>query len=293
MRTSLFPRPAWRVSLLAIVAALLLAVAAASCGRGTPDLVVDTPTISEESPAAGHLFTLGATVRNQGDGASSATTLRYYLSNDPTIATGDTEVGVNSVSGLDASEERDGSITLMAPSEPGTYYYGACADSPSDESDTANNCSDAVAVTVKLVVGFAPYPGNTDDDELTSGANPSGSCIFDTKGAEPHRSGDHVLAQGRWIVGPDSECPVARVVVILYGWWCDPAGCGWREIADGSSVVRPAGASDQVVTAQSICTSDETTGMLSVVDVDLLNMEDTGEQSVTVANVDCRPPNPE
>ena len=139
--------------------------------------------------------------------------------------------------------------------------------------------------------GFAPYPGDADDNEITSGANSTGSCIFNTRSAEPHRSGDSVVAQGWWIVSPDSECPVARVNVILYGWWCDSEGCRWRVIADGSSVVRPEGASDQAVTAQRICVSDETTGMRSVVDVDLLDMTDTGERSVTVANVNCRPPN--
>lgn len=278
--------------LLGIVAAVLLALAGLSCGIPGPDLVVDTPTVSGENLAAGDSFTLRARVNNQGQSPSAPTMLRYYLSHDPTLTTGRTEVGAISVSGLDDSEGSVESITLTAPYEPGTYYYGACVDPPSEESDTANNCSDAVAVAVKLAVGFAPYPGHLEDDEITSGANPTGSCIFNTRSAEPHRSGDHVLAQGWWIIGPNSRCPVARVNVVLYGWWCDVEACGWREIAEGSSVVRPAEASDEVVTAQSICTSDGTTGMRSVVDVDLLNMEDTGETSATTANVNCRPPDP-
>ena len=40
----------------------------------------------------GASFTLSATVRNQGGGAAPSTTLRYYLSTDETITTGDTEV---------------------------------------------------------------------------------------------------------------------------------------------------------------------------------------------------------
>ena len=40
------------------------------------------------------------------------------------------------------------SIVLSAPSATGTYYYGGCVDSVSDEGDTANNCSGSVAVTV-------------------------------------------------------------------------------------------------------------------------------------------------
>ena len=37
------------------------------------------------------------------------------------------------MSSLDASESGDESISLTAPSSAGTYYYGACVDSVSDE----------------------------------------------------------------------------------------------------------------------------------------------------------------
>ena len=37
---------------------------------------------------------------------------------------------------------------LTAPSTAGTYYYGACVDAVTDESDTTNNCSSSVQVTV-------------------------------------------------------------------------------------------------------------------------------------------------
>ena len=110
-----------------------------------PDLVVDTPTVDASAPAAGARFTLSATVRNQGRGASDSTTLRYYQSADSTITTGDTEVGTDSVSRLGASASGDESVSLTAPSTPVTYYYGACVDAVSDESDTTNNCSAAVS----------------------------------------------------------------------------------------------------------------------------------------------------
>ena len=119
-----------------------------------PDLVVDTPTVSESAPAVGARFTLSATVRNQGNGASAFTTLRYYQSTDSTITTGDTEVGTDSVSRLDASQSGDESISLTAPSTPGTYYYGTCVDAVSGESDTTNNCSSAVTVTVGSVNAY-------------------------------------------------------------------------------------------------------------------------------------------
>ena len=115
---------------------------------GTPDLVVQTPSVSDSSPNAGGSFTLSATVRNQGNGLSASTTLRYHRSSDATISTSDTEVGTDTVSALTPAGASDGSISLTAPSTAGTYYYGACVDPVSGESNSQNNCSTAVRVTV-------------------------------------------------------------------------------------------------------------------------------------------------
>ena len=115
---------------------------------GTPDLVVQTPSVSDSSPNTGGSFTLSAAVRNQGNGRSASTTLRYYRSTDETISTSDTEVGTDTVSALTPAGASDGSISLTAPSTAGTYYYGACVDPVSGESNSQNNCSTAVRVTV-------------------------------------------------------------------------------------------------------------------------------------------------
>ena len=122
--------------------------------------MVNTPTVSDSSPDAGASFTLSATVRNQGDGSSDSTTLRYYRSTDSSISTSDTEVGTDSVGGLAASGSSPESINLTAPSTAGTYYYGACVDAVSGESDTGNNCSAAVRVSVTAApaAGTTPYP---------------------------------------------------------------------------------------------------------------------------------------
>ena len=69
---------------------------------GEPDLVVAAPSVSDSGPIAGATFTLLATVRNAGEGAPAATTLRYYRSPDATITTSDTEVGTDEVAGLAA-----------------------------------------------------------------------------------------------------------------------------------------------------------------------------------------------
>ena len=135
---------------------LLVAISA----TGTPDLVVQTPSVSDSSPNAGGAFTLSATVRNQGNGLSASTTLRYYRSPDATISTSDTAVGTDAVGGLAASGTSAESISLTAPSTAGTYYYGACVDPVSEESATGNNCSDSRVVTVRSGSNLQIYNDN-------------------------------------------------------------------------------------------------------------------------------------
>ena len=114
-----------------------------------PDLVVVLPTVDESSPAVGVRFTLSITVRNDGNGDSPATILRYYRSTDATISTADTGEGSQTLAGLAASESITEYAGLTAPLTTGTYYYGACVDAVTDESDTTNNCSGSVEVTVE------------------------------------------------------------------------------------------------------------------------------------------------
>ena len=112
-----------------------------------PDLVVAV-TLSDAALEPGESFTLSATVRNVGDSASAATFLRYHRSTDATIARSDEAVGTDSVAALGALAASAESVERTAPSTGGTYYYGACVDAVADETETANNCSAAVAVTV-------------------------------------------------------------------------------------------------------------------------------------------------
>ena len=179
-----------------------------------PDLVVDTPTVDASAPAAGASFTLNATVRNQGNGRSDSTTLRYYQSTDSTITTGDTEVGTDSVFRLDASESGAESISVTAPSTAGTYYYGGCVDAVSGESDTANNCSAAVTVTV----GAAPAPDLVVDAPTVDVSAPAAGARFtlnatvrnqgngrsDSTTLRYYRSNDSTITTGDTAVGTDS-----------------------------------------------------------------------------------------
>ena len=144
---------------------------------GSPDLIVESPSVSDSTLTTGQSFTLSATVRNQGNGSSAATTLRYYQSSNATISTSDTEVGTDSVSGLSASGTSAESVSLNAPSSAGTYYYGACVNSVTGESDTNNNCSDAVAITVSSSSGNGSGGGGSGDAITGSITGCSGSRI--------------------------------------------------------------------------------------------------------------------
>ncbi len=113
-----------------------------------PDLVVESPRSTEAALTPGGVFSFAATVRNRGDNPSDATTLRYYRSLNSRISSSDTPVGTDPVSALSPSATDRQSIDLQAPATPGTYYYGACVDPVSSESDTTNNCSTGVTVGV-------------------------------------------------------------------------------------------------------------------------------------------------
>ena len=115
--------------------------------EGGPDLIVQSPSASAVMLTPGQAFTLQVTVQNQGDQQATATVLRYYRSNNATITASDTEVGTDAIDALDASATSEQSIELTA-SGGVERYYGACVVSVSGESNTDNNCSSAVKITV-------------------------------------------------------------------------------------------------------------------------------------------------
>ncbi len=128
------------------------------------DLVVQSPSVSNNSLETGEAFNLGATVRNQGDLAAGSTTLTYYRSTNANITTSDTEVGQDSVSALGVNASSAETIGLIAPNSAGNYYYGACVATVSGEGTTDNNCSSAVLVSVNA-------PVNSDLVVLTPSVN--------------------------------------------------------------------------------------------------------------------------
>ena len=123
-----------------------------------PDLVVQSPSVSSSMLTPGQLFTTGAIVRNQGDGYfSSMSYLRYYLSSDQIISANDALLSIDSVMSLSPNETSEESNPATAPNTNGTYWIGACIDAVDGESNTTNNCSTAVKITV----------GNNQTDKIS------------------------------------------------------------------------------------------------------------------------------
>ena len=118
---------------------------------GGPDLVAELSERAQDVWAR-YSFGLVAAVRNRGDGVAEATTLRYFQSSDATITSDDAEVAAATVDGLAAGSSSEYPVRITAPSESGTYYYGACVDAVDGESDTENNCSAGIEVAVSARV---------------------------------------------------------------------------------------------------------------------------------------------
>ena len=197
------------LALAAIVFAGLASCSAAVLpdgAREVPDLMVSSPSASAGAPAAGTTFTLSVVVSNQGEGAAAAATLRYYRSTDATITSSDTEVGKDTVAQLAGSGSSSQSVELTAPASPGAYYYGACVDPVTDESDTTNNCSTSVPVTVPETE-TEPQPGPEPEPEpdperhpdlvvtapSVSDSNPAGGAQF-TLSATVRNAGEGAAA---------------------------------------------------------------------------------------------------
>ena len=196
-----------------------------SPGGGSPDLIVDAPRVSNSSLSPGQPFTLSATVRNRGDGQAASTTLRYFRSSDATISASDAGVGTDAIGSLAASGAVDVSIGLTSPSSPGAYYYGACVDLVTGESDTGNNCSAAVSITVAAVT--PPVSGASKLYWTDWGTDKIQRANLDGSGVED-------LVVGGGLDGPDG---LALDVVGGKMYWTD-AGASriQRANVDGSNV---------------------------------------------------------
>lgn len=125
-----------------------------------PDLVVDMSRDSV-TVAPGDRFRFSVTIRNQGESDAAATRMRTFESADTAITTSDNEISSPAdVPALAPGEFARGraTVTLSGSASPGTVLHlGQCVDAVPGESDTGNNCSNALTIVVRAADGDAGH----------------------------------------------------------------------------------------------------------------------------------------
>lgn len=115
-----------------------------------PDLVVDVASFTPESPAAGAMVQLSATVRNQGDLAAGAFRVAFYAASDGTVDAQDTLLGFQTLGALAPGASFVGTISVGLPAgfAAGSYKLGAIVDDAQlvDEGVETNNVFTAAAL---------------------------------------------------------------------------------------------------------------------------------------------------
>jgi len=106
-----------------------------------PDLVVQNQNVNSSILEVGSSTYVSCTVRNQGNGSASSSTLKYYLSSNTTYDSGDTYLGNDYVESLSPEETSAESATLTIPSgtSTGTWYILFRADSNNEVSESNEN----------------------------------------------------------------------------------------------------------------------------------------------------------
>ena len=183
------------IAAVAVIGVACLAPTAVEA-QTAPDLQIGVVLVATSPTAFGPgplQFAVG--IRNTGDAASAATTLRYYRSSDATITTSDTELATEAVAAITASATLSGGSTVNRPSDAITYYYGVCVDAVAGESDTTNNCSAGLEIpTTDLVVDEPTMMDNAFGNLLSEAARTVAPMSTFTLAATVRNDGDAASA---------------------------------------------------------------------------------------------------
>ena len=114
------------------------------------DLEIRAFEVSKSTLTTGESFTLSVTVHNNGPGNSVPIDISYYYSFILGPSTEDRVVRQRTVEAdaIAPGKSITKSITLQAPSTPGTYYYGAWLAGATNDPNIYNDLATEVGVTV-------------------------------------------------------------------------------------------------------------------------------------------------
>lgn len=115
-----------------------------------PDLTVPFSGVLPNFLRPTETFSALSIVRNEGDGPSTATTVRYLRSTNSTISLSDTQIGTDAIGALAAGGQQSSNAPATAPASNGTWWVGACVDSVPGEVNAFNQCSTGTQITVSL-----------------------------------------------------------------------------------------------------------------------------------------------
>ena len=173
---------------------------------GKPDLTVDRLQAASTTVRTNGIVEGTIRVRNNGTAAAPASTLRLYESRDATITRADSEFGTPlPTPTLDAGASRQAEWQLTVGSTAGTFYFGACIDPVADESETGNNCSQGLRITVQAPTPPAGRPDLVvrDGDLYTTGRWRIDISNVGTA-RSPNTSAGPVRDRGTYVLGTTS-----------------------------------------------------------------------------------------
>ena len=229
----------------------------ASSGEGSRiDLSITAFSASPTTISLNGTINLVATVRNNGTATSEQTTLFFYRSDDRIISTSDAPVTRRGkdVNSIPAGNSVDVRVTITGPSSAGTYYYGACIETVSGDTNTSNNCSVGRAVTV---FNFRNVANVSDRGSLeldgahsvttaqigantylfVAGANDDGVSVFRVASDDSLSNVDNVSDNATLNLRGASSVTTAQIGANTYLFVADP---GFFAVGGGVSVFRVA-----------------------------------------------------
>ncbi|HID45819.1 MAG TPA: hypothetical protein EYP34_08705 [Chromatiaceae bacterium] len=116
-----------------------------------PDLVTSAKITNRQIISPGQDVTLVATISNRGDIEASATTLRYYVADSPSVTQNNLEAPeTQQIDALTPGAAIDipQSLAISPNLSAGHHWVAGCVDPVSGESQTTNNCSKGVEVVI-------------------------------------------------------------------------------------------------------------------------------------------------